>query len=175
MKRFAIACLVVLLAGCNGGVFEGDTGPQGPQGIQGDKGDPGTNGTSFLAGDGAPDNTVGNIGDLYIDRTNGNFYGPKTAEGWGVPVTNLFVGPTGPPGPPGDNGAVGPPGPPGDDGAVGPPGPTYGAYVFTGKGSPVGIVIVGSRVGDLYIDLNCGLVYILKGLPSNWVKIRYRD
>jgi len=48
-------------------------------GIAGPKGDPGT---QTLTGPGAPSNLIGNVGDLYIDITQKNTYGPKTVSGW---------------------------------------------------------------------------------------------
>jgi hypothetical protein len=65
-------------------------GPEGPQGPQGD--------ASFIyAAAGAPSAGVGTDKDFYINLTNGDFYGPKTAGAWGSPVSNI-TGPAGPPG-----------------------------------------------------------------------------
>jgi hypothetical protein len=55
-----------------------NTGPQGPRGTQ------------VLSGVGAPDISLGLIGDQYIDTNSGYLYGPKTSSGWGtgVPLGN---------------------------------------------------------------------------------------
>jgi hypothetical protein len=55
----------------NGGAF-------GPQGIQGDTGPQGPAGGSVISGNGVPDNSIGNNGDVYIDLDTGYFYGPKS-------------------------------------------------------------------------------------------------
>lgn len=41
------------------------------------------------AAQGAPDDDLGNSGDFYLDLSTGEFYGPKTREGWGGPTYNL--------------------------------------------------------------------------------------
>jgi hypothetical protein len=46
-------------------------------------GDNGKDGTQIYDGDGVPDDTLGVIGDFYIDITNQDLYGPKTGSGWG--------------------------------------------------------------------------------------------
>jgi hypothetical protein len=43
----------------------------------------GEDGNTILNGSGAPGAGLGNIGDFYIDTTNDEIYGPKTASGWG--------------------------------------------------------------------------------------------
>ena len=42
---------------------------------------------TILSGSTVPTATIGNVGDYYIDLTSVNLYGPKTAEGWGNPVS----------------------------------------------------------------------------------------
>ena len=42
---------------------------------------------TILSGSTAPTATIGSIGDYYIDLTSVNLYGPKTAEGWGTPIS----------------------------------------------------------------------------------------
>ena len=42
---------------------------------------------TILSGSTAPTATIGSVGDYYIDLTSVNLYGPKTAEGWGNPVS----------------------------------------------------------------------------------------
>lgn len=48
--------------------------------------------------DGPPDPEVGELNTWYFDRLSGDFYGPKTAAGWGDSAFSL-VGPAGDPGP----------------------------------------------------------------------------
>lgn len=52
-------------------------GTSGPQGGRG---------TGILNGTTAPDNTIGIIGDFFLNTTNMNLYGPKTESGWGTPT-----------------------------------------------------------------------------------------
>lgn len=61
------------------------------------------------SGFGAPSGTLGNDGDFYIDKTNDDFYGPKSGGSWGSPTS--LVGPQGPTGPTGPQGPQGPAGP----------------------------------------------------------------
>ena len=70
-----------------------------------------------------PNNSIGSIGDYYLDLSSYNLYGSKTAEGWGNPI-NLkgLQGEKGEPGRPGDKGDKGDPGRPGDKGDKGDPG-----------------------------------------------------
>lgn len=65
------------------------------------------------------------------------------------------------PGTPGAPGQPGPPGPPGPEGVPGPQGTRW----FSGNGSPG--VVIGARVGDYYLDMTDGLVYVL-GEGSVW-------
>jgi len=52
-------------------------GTSGPQGGRG---------TGILNGTTAPNNTIGIIGDFFLNTTNMNLYGPKTDSGWGSPT-----------------------------------------------------------------------------------------
>ena len=52
-------------------------GTSGPQGGRG---------TGILNGTSAPDNTIGIVGDFFLNTTNMNLYGPKTESGWGSPT-----------------------------------------------------------------------------------------
>ena len=54
-----------------------ELGTSGPQGGRG---------TGILNGTTAPDNTIGIIGDFFLNTTNMNLYGPKTESGWGSPT-----------------------------------------------------------------------------------------
>ena len=38
---------------------------------------------------GAPSNSTGNIGDMYLNSVTGDLYGPKTASSWGPVIANL--------------------------------------------------------------------------------------
>lgn len=44
-------------------------------------------GGAMLSGNGAPGAALGNIGDFYLDTQAYLLYGPKTASGWGSPVS----------------------------------------------------------------------------------------
>lgn len=94
---------------------KGDVGPQGPQGIQG---------KGWLNGFGAPDASVGIVGDIYYDNGSANTY-VKNASGTWVLSGNLrgaqgAQGQTGPKGEKGDTGATGPMGPQGPAGTTTP-------------------------------------------------------
>jgi hypothetical protein len=54
-----------------------ELGTSGPQGGRG---------TGILNGTTAPDNSIGIIGDFFLNTTNMNLYGPKTESGWGSPT-----------------------------------------------------------------------------------------
>ena len=91
---------------------------RGAQGAQGPAGPAGVAGSQIYSGTGAPAANLGTIGDYYLDKSNVNFYGPKTANGWGTPVS--LNGGTGGQGPAGPQGAArtqgpGPQGPPGSN------------------------------------------------------------
>jgi hypothetical protein len=66
---------------------QGIPGPAGNAGPAGTVGPAGADGNSLLAGTAVPDATLGHAGDYYIDKSTGNFYGPKSTDGWGSPVT----------------------------------------------------------------------------------------
>lgn len=57
-----------------------------PVSLKGPAGNNGTNGNTILSGPSAPLNTQGAIGDFYLNTTTLEFYGPKTATGWGTPI-----------------------------------------------------------------------------------------
>jgi hypothetical protein len=54
-----------------------ELGTSGPQGGRG---------TGILNGTTAPNNTIGILGDFFLNTTNMNLYGPKTDSGWGTPT-----------------------------------------------------------------------------------------
>ena len=75
------------------------------------------------SGVGAPSKEVGNIGDYYLDISNTNLYGAKTAQGWGTPISLKGIqgakGDKGDTGAKGDKGDAGAKGHKGDTGAKG--------------------------------------------------------
>jgi hypothetical protein len=65
------------------------------------RGDDGTPGSITYSGAGAPDNSIGEVGDYYIDTTSTNYtmYGPKQpVTGWTIAQQLDLKGPQGPPG-----------------------------------------------------------------------------
>lgn len=60
----------------------------------------GANGTQIIAGNTDPSPSLGSIGDFFLDKSKILLYGPKTTDGWGVPLE--LRGPTGQTGQPGD-------------------------------------------------------------------------
>lgn len=81
---------------------QGPIGPIGPQGIKGDtgvrgpigpQGIAGTNGKTILNGTTRPANSIGTVGDFYINTSSDSLYGPKTASGWGNGIS--LIGPKG--------------------------------------------------------------------------------
>ncbi|RNC65668.1 hypothetical protein [Proteiniphilum sp. X52] len=54
------------------------------QGIQTVKGD---HRNTIYRGMVAPPASLGNIGDFYLNTSESNLYGPKTTDGWGIPVS----------------------------------------------------------------------------------------
>ena len=181
---------------------QGPAGAQGPQGPAGttpeigpngnwwigttDTGVPaeGVSGTSVLTGNGAPDESKGNVGDTYIDLQSGNTY-TKTDAGWGNPVSNSGIAIPHI----GDNGnwwigdtdttisATGPQGPQGPQGPAGttpeigangnwwigntdtgvPAQGVSGSSVSAGNGTPN--ENTPGNNGDTYIDTATGKVY----------------
>ncbi|HEV2100657.1 MAG TPA: hypothetical protein VGR45_17260 [Stellaceae bacterium] len=91
---------------CPAGLAKMGSGSAGPPGPQGAAGAPGT---QIESGVGAPDATIGNPGDFYLDTAAVCVYGPRGASAW--PSTCLpLVGPAG------SAGAAGPAGPQGNPG-----------------------------------------------------------
>lgn len=78
---------VPLFFGCEGP--EGPTGPQGPEGPEGPVGPAGEDGSMIYSGQGAPDASIGDVGDYYLNTDTGEFYGPKDEGGWGDPTIVL--------------------------------------------------------------------------------------
>ena len=132
----------------------GVAGPAGERGAPGAPGAPGANGRSMLGGDGAPPADAGAVGDFWFDRLARTVYGPKSAAGWGTPMTLVTpatkgdTGPMGPQGPPGPAGPAGAPGAPGATGPAGPMGPAGPAGSF-------GFITVRSASGTSGATANC--------------------
>lgn len=101
----------------------------------------GTHVEEWLAGSGAPDGTLGKVGDWYLDSVTGDVY-EKTADTTWTPRANIAGprGATGPQGPQGPQGATGPQGPQGTTGASGATGATgaTGAQGVPGPGIAAG-------------------------------------
>ncbi|MEO6633617.1 MAG: hypothetical protein ABIN13_17890, partial [Mucilaginibacter sp.] len=113
----------------------GATGGTGATGATGTNGTNGVDGNKILNGTTAPSTALGNNGDYYLDKTSFNFYGPKTASGWGTPTLLR-----------GAQGAQGPTGPAGADGSV----------IFSGTGAPAPAL---GNTGDYYFDKTSSLFY----------------
>lgn len=64
-------------------------GPAGADGADGADGLDGTDGRTVLNGSGAPGGGLGLDGDFYLNTTNYDLYGPKTAGAWGSPTSLL--------------------------------------------------------------------------------------
>lgn len=97
MKKIRVLSLLLLgvlsfsLLSCQG--EKGEKGDQGEQGIQGetgpkgDKGDPGEDGIdgedgdNWLSGSTKPTDTLGKLGDMYLNTSNGDVY-QKEESGW---------------------------------------------------------------------------------------------
>jgi hypothetical protein len=117
---------ILFTASCSG-----SEGPEGPKGEQGAQGIPGKDGAVIHSGTGAPAASLGNIGDMYLDKSSSNLYGPKSASGWGTPL-NL----------------KGAPGATGTAGATGPAG-TAGSRILSGTTNPSAST---GTVGDYYLN-----------------------
>jgi len=104
---------------------QGATGPAGPQGSAGLQGTGGSQGAAgpagsqIFEGNGVPTDTLGNVGDFYINAANDSLYRPKTLSGWGKAIS--LQGTAGAAGAPGTQGA---PGATGSTGATGSAGAT---------------------------------------------------
>lgn len=111
-----------------------------------------TGASPVLAGDGPPTGGIGNVGDLFLDRTGKALYGPKEAGGWptGSPISLQTTGPTGPSvtGPQGPastvTGPSGPQGQAGPTGATGERGSTGAASSITGPTGPANVLSIGA-------------------------------
>jgi|GEM_PF-374085 len=66
--------------------LRGATGAVGATGPTGAPGAPGAAGSKILNGTTAPANTLGQVGDYYLNLRNTDLYGPKAATGWGSAI-----------------------------------------------------------------------------------------
>jgi len=121
---------MVAIVSCSGD--EGPIGEKGEQGPQGVQGIPGKDGNVIISGTGAPGLEIGDIGDMYLDTTTSNLYGPKTEGDWGTPL-NL----------------KGADGTDGQDGAD-------GSDILKGSTAPSTTL---GNLGDYYIDSSTGDLY----------------
>ncbi|MBN2733085.1 MAG: hypothetical protein JXR26_11705 [Balneolaceae bacterium] len=80
--------LMLILTACEGPA--GSQGPRGPEGAVGPIGPAGEDGSMMYAGAGEPAADIGTVGDYYLNSTTGEFYGPKSDDGWGDPIIVLM-------------------------------------------------------------------------------------
>lgn len=114
-------------------------GPPGPAGATG----PAGVGSAWLQGAGVPASGVGSNGDYFLNTSNGDIYGPKTAGAWGSVIFNIAEGQTGPQGPTGATGAAGPAG-------------ADGRTLLSGTSAPGG----GTGAdGDFFINTAASILY----------------
>ena len=87
--------------------FPSSVGPPGIPGTNGSNGINGSPGSVWYDGEGPPTGVTANVGDMYLDLTNGDVY-KMSGSGWGTAVGNIkgLTGPTGPQGPPGPGGTI---------------------------------------------------------------------
>jgi hypothetical protein len=133
LATIAILLTFVLFTGCKKGDpgIAGVPGATGPTGAQGPVGPAGADGSVILSGAGAPAANLGKVGDFYLNKTNSDFYGPKTATGWGTPF--LLKGATGSNGSNGTNGATG----------------ASGKTILSGTVAPAAAL---GTIGDFYLN-----------------------
>jgi hypothetical protein len=100
-----------------------------------------------LSGYNAPRKSLGRIGDFYVNLRAHSIYGPKTKQGWGIPMSLLLV--RGPNGKQGIRGIVG------KDGMSGIQGP-MGYSVLHGDNPPT---LDTGQDNDFYIDTTFTQIY----------------
>ena len=148
MKKTKLLSLTALtligllgLSSCGSKGEKGDTGATGPAGEtgpKGDKGDPGENGedgkdgATWLTGTSKPADTLGNLGDMYLNTTNGDVY-QKEADRWKLKMN--IQGEDGEDGKDGHNGSNGSTGPKGDTAWSNTILPVEGGYISANVGS----------------------------------------
>ena len=161
MKKTKLLTLTALtligllgLSSCNGEKGDkGDTGPAGPTGEtgpKGDKGDPGEDGedgkdgSTWLTGTSKPADTLGKVGDMYLNTTNGDVY-QKEEAGWTLKMN--IKGEDGEDGKDGLNGSTGSQGKPGETAYSNTILPVEGGYIT----SNVGSALVGEEVTFTFV------------------------
>lgn len=169
---FIFAMTIIVGASCSK-----NSGPEGPAGTRGERGEKGetgakgiagTDGNLLLYGNAAPASTLGKAGDFYIDKKNGDLYGPKATSGWGTAVDMRgATGATGAKGAMGDKGATGSKG---DKGATGDRGATgatgdAGSQFLSGTVAPAATV---GKPGDFYFNTATGQLFGPKNLSNTW-------
>ncbi len=133
-----LSCIAIISCKKGDVGAKGDKGDTGAQGLEGIKG---SDGSTILSGNGAPAATIGNVGDYYIDLSTANFYGAKTAQGWGNPIS--LKGSTG------QKGADG----------------TNGTKILAGSGAPSNSI---GNIGDFYLDTTNVVFYGPKISSTDW-------
>jgi hypothetical protein len=113
--------MILALASCKKG-DQGPAGPQGEQGVQGQQGVAGPAGSKIYSGNNAPTSDIGANGDFYLNLSSSEFYGPKTSNGWGTPISLM-----------GATGATG----------------AAGSKILSGTGTPANSI---GNNGDYYLD-----------------------
>ncbi len=161
MKKTKLLSLTALtligllgLSSCSGEKGDkGDTGPAGPTGEtgpKGDKGDPGEDGedgkdgSTWLTGTSKPADTLGKVGDMYLNTTNGDVY-QKEEAGWTLKMN--IKGEDGEDGKDGLNGSTGSQGKPGETAYSNTILPVEGGYIT----SNVGSALVGEEVTFTFV------------------------
>ena len=150
MKKTKLLTLTALtligllgLSSCGSKGEKGDTGATGPAGEtgpKGDKGDPGEDGkdgedgSTWLTGTSKPSETLGKVGDMYLNTSNGDVY-QKEESGWTLKMN--IQGEDGEDGKDGTNGSNGSSGPKGDTAWSNTILPSENGYVVPSIGSGV--------------------------------------
>lgn len=158
IKKTYLLCFVLIslvAVSCQKGA-QGELGTTGDQGIQGVNG---LDGKVVYSGPVAPSAETGANGDLYINTSSSEIYGPKTAEGWGTPFSLKGLkgekGPNGINGQNGTNGRDGINGSNGKDGKDGTNGKD-GSALLSGMDAPQAFI---GKPGDFYIDKSRSAIY----------------
>lgn len=144
---------ILFTASCSG-----SEGPEGPKGEQGAQGIPGKDGAVIHSGTGAPAASLGNIGDMYLDKSSSNLYGPKSASGWGTPLN--LKGAPGATGTAGSRILSGTTNPSASTGTVGDyylnktTGDFFGPKTISGWGTPVNLKGTANVVASTWINYN---------------------
>ena len=118
-------------------------------------------GSQILSGNGVPTNSLGSVGDYYLNKTTMELYGPKTTEGWGNAIG--LKGAQGEKGKDGKDGSNGSNGSNGNNGTNGSNGKD-GATILSGTTTPTASQ---GKVGDWYIDIQNKHLYGPK-TESGW-------